>query len=1007
MNKIALSVVASTVLASSAMAATPRSVYEIAPQDTRAVTVAGTHDGVSDDTEALQRAIDQAAQPGGGGIVFVPSGRYRISRTIFIWPGVRVFGVGTTRPLILLGADTPGFQKGVANMVIFAGAKPGEARHVPFPPSGSVPFDPNIADANPGTFYSALSNVDFAVGAGNPATAVIRFHAAQHSYLSHIDFQLGSALAGIYQVGNEAEDLHFHGGRYGILAEKPSPAWQFTLIDSSFDSQSDAAIREHEAGLTLVNTAFRDVPTGIEIDPGYGDWLWGKNVRFERVTQAAVVISNEKNVYTQVGFDNAFARDTPTFARFRDSGKTQPGLAGAYRVTRFSYGLAVPALGQMGAMGFDSQMVPASWPPPAAPAIPPLPKVDDWANVRSFGATGDNKTDDTAAIQRAIDTRRVIYFPSGRYVVSDTLRLKPETVLIGLHPSLTQIILLDRTPAYQGVGSPKPLIESARGGDAIVSGLGLFTGGINPRATALKWMAGVGSLVDDVKIEGGHGTDLADGTRFVPYNANQTGDPDPAKRWDAQYPSIWVTDGGGGTFANIWSPDTYASAGFYVSDTATPGHVYELSNEHHVRTEIGLNRVANWEFLAPQTEEEAGESGDAVSMEIRNSRNILIANYHAYRVTRSRKPALVAVRLYGENDIRFRNVHVNAESGLGTCDENGCGTYLRASKFPYENAIQDVTHGLQEREREFASLDVRPDPAPAPPSTFGGATVRKLADGFFSASGGAVDAAGRLYFVDHWMQRIYRWSPDVGLELVRGQPLDPVNLAIDKSGDLIVLSSDGRDGTVYSFRPDGPDDRLTIIPQTAIVDHPQARLAMPVNWWNNGEFKDQLDPVRYRFITLAEMFARDSAMAKPRGFLSPDGSLIFPAFRTFQQGPSNFLGWRFSDALDAYGFVPAKPGSRIFVSNESEARTYSALVGSRAELTNLRPFADRGGESVAAGPDGRVYVANGQVFVYAPDGRPLGRIDVPERPLQLLFGGRDGKTLFVLAHHAVFAIQNL
>jgi sugar lactone lactonase YvrE len=27
------------------------------------------------------------------------------------------------------------------------------------------------------------------------------------------------------------------------------------------------------------------------------------------------------------------------------------------------------------------------------------------------------------------------------------------------------------------------------------------------------------------------------------------------------------------------------------------------------------------------------------------------------------------------------------------------------------------------------------------------------------------------------------------------------------------------------------------------------------------------------------------------------------------------------------------------------------------------------------------------VFVYASDGKELGRIDVPERPLQLVFGG--------------------
>ena len=58
---------------------------------------------------------------------------------------------------------------------------------------------------------------------------------------------------------------------------------------------------------------------------------------------------------------------------------------------------------------------------------------------------------------------------------------------------------------------------------------------------------------------------------------------------------------------------------------------------------------------------------------------------------------------------------------------------------------------------------------------------------------------------------------------------------------------------------------------------------------------------------------------------------------------------------------------------------------------------------MAAGPDGRVYVANGQVFVYDASGRALGRIDVPERPLQLLFGGVDGRTLFILTHHALYS----
>ena len=74
-----------------------------------------------------------------------------------------------------------------------------------------------------------------------------------------------------------------------------------------------------------------------------------------------------------------------------------------------------------------------------------------------------------------------------------------------------------------------------------------------------------------------------------------------------------------------------------------------------------------------------------------------------------------------------------------------------------------------------------------------------------------------------------------------------------------------------------------------------------------------------------------------------------------------------------------------------------------ALVEGLQPFADRGGESVVADASGRVFVANGQVFAYAADGRALGRIDVPERPLQLLIGGPDRRTLFILTHHALYA----
>ncbi len=997
--------------ASSAAAQPGTSAFTTRLQDPRAVHLTGAAgDGKTDDSAAIQAAIDKASEDRGEGIVFIPQGRYRLTRTIYVWPAVRVIGWGAHRPVFVLGDNTPGYAKGVADMVIFAGFRPGAARpgrpafKVPFPPPGSVPPNPNIADANPGTFYSAMSNIDFEIGKGNAGAVAIRFHGAQHDYLSHMDFHIGSGLAGINQVANEAEDLRFFGGRYGILTEKPSPAWQFTLIDSQFEGQREAAIREHEASLTLVNVTFRNVPVGIDIDAGYSDWLWAKNTRFENVAKAAVIVSNENSVYTQIGFEDAVASHTPVFARFRESGKTL-GAAGAYEVKAFNHGLILKAPGTLGETGTRWDAAPLSALPPALPpAIRPLPPTSQWVNIRSLGVKGDGTSDDTAAIQHAIDTTKVLYVPSGRYIVRDTIRLRPDTVLIGLHPSITQFDLPDNTPGFGGIGAPKPLLETPKGGDNIVSGIGLFTGGINPRAVAALWQSGANSLMDDVRFLGGHGTNNPDGTRWNPYNDTHSADPDMHKRWDGQYPSLWVTNGGGGTFTNLWSVDTYAQSGMTVSDTKTPGRVYELSNEHHVRVEIALNRVENWDFYAPQTEEEAGESQEAISLEIANSRNITIANWHAYRVTRTVRPVDAAARIFNSSDIRFRNVHVNAESGLGTCDANGCGTFLRASKFPAENSIADMTHHIQTREREFAVLDYPAQPAAPAPSDMGN-RVEKLEDGFYSISGAAVDAQGKLYFVDKHQQRIYGWSRQEGLSIERDNPADPVNLAVDRSGNLLVLSSLGAEGTLYTFKPGSPATELTVIAPTPMAAHPGATALLPANYWNNGEFKDQLDPKTYRYTTLSEMFARDMAAPATREYVSPDGSLFLPASRTFQQGPPDGVGWRFSDDLDTYGFVTAKPGSRVYVSNESEGRTYSGLVGDNGSVTDLKPFADRGGESVAVSASGNVYVANGQVVVYDPSGKQIGQIDVPERPLQILFGGADGRTLFILAHHALYAVK--
>jgi hypothetical protein len=981
-------------------------------------------DGQQDDTAAVQAAVDKVQATRGEGIVFIPRGRYRLTHTILLWPGVRIIGYGAERPVFVLGDNTPGYEKQIAYLFFFAGARPRSAKdaspsrggyHPPPTPRGVLPPpSPSVPDANPGTFYSAISNVDFEIGAGNAGAVAIRFHAAQHAFLSHIDFRIGSGFAGLHEVANEAEDLHFHGGQYGIMARKPSPAWQFTLIDSSFDGQREAAIRENEAGLTLVHDEFRNVPTAVSIDPHYSDQLWIKDTRFESITGPAVVISNDASRMTEINFENVICSHVPVFAKLRESGREFKQVADTYEVNVFSHGLGVAYAGARAA--FETRYEAAgltTLPSATPPAIAPLPAESNWVNVTTLGVKGDGVADDTAALQKAVNEHTVLYFPSGHYLLSETLTLRPDSVLIGLHPSTAQFDLADGTAAFQGPGSPKPLLFAPGGGASIVSGLGIFTGGLNSRAVGLLWHSGKDSLVNDVRFLGGHGTNGPGGKRLNPYNATHSADPDPHRRWDSQYPSLWV-DGGGGTFANIWTPDTFAQAGFSVTNTDVPGFVYEVSSEHHMRAEFKFKHVSHWQLYALQTEEESGESQDASSLEIDDSSDLTIANYHGYRVTHMEKPFPYAVRVADSTNIHFRNVHVDANSSIGLCDATGmCRQAVRSNKVPFEDAIVDDTLHAAVRDREFAYLDLsdnRPVPTghDEPDLVAKGAQVERLATGFWNISGAAVDAAGQLYFVDAHSQRIYRWSPESrNAVVVSDAPLDAVNLLFDKAGDLIVLSSGGKELTAYTLQPNAknPESQLKLLPLEPAADRPGLTPALPVDYWFNGDFADTLSLTQpYTYTTLQQKFEKGLGTRTTFQFVSPDNTVFIPTNAPIVQGEPGF-GTKWAPVLEAYGLVKGTVGKPFYATNEAEQRTYSGLLNADGSLSQIKAFVEQGGESLAQDAEGNVYLAAGQIYIYSPAAKLLGTIDLPERPHDILFGGKDHRTLYMLSDHSLYSVS--
>ncbi len=697
-----------------------------------------------------------------------------------------------------------------------------------------------------------------------------------------------------------------------------------------------------------------------------------KDPRFERVSGPAIVISLEDNPRTEINLEGAICKDVPVFALYRESGKRVEAPAPLYRVKSFTHGLAfdrVDATGQMKTV-FDAAPL-GSMPEPVVSDLTALPPTDSWVNVRTLGAKGDGVTDDTAAFRAAIAKHRAVYVPSGYYVVTGTLTLRPETVLIGLHPLAAQLDVPDGTAAFGGVGSPVPLIEAPQGGANIVSGIGLYTNGINPRAVAAKWMSGTHSLMNDVRFLGGHGTVNQNGTRQNPYNNDHTADPDIRRRWDSQYPSLWVTNGGGGTFFDIWTPSTFAQAGMLISDTSTEGRVYQLSSEHHVRNEVMVQRAANWSIYALQTEEERGESGFALPLEIESSKNITIANFHNYRVISAYQPFPYAIRIQDSEDVRFRNVHGYSNSKVAF----DASIFMETSR---DQTGRDQSSGVALRDREFAYVDI--SDAPRHLQAKRPSRVEKLADGFFNISGSAAAPNGDFYFVDAHQQTIYRWSVTAHeVSVVRSSPLEPVNLAFDRAGNLLVVSYRGN-GTVYTFNPASPGLEASVLPAEPATARAGMTPVLPAGDWR---FHNEARTVDY---------------------VSPDKTTYIAAGEDFAKGATSW-GVKSADLLRSFGLAKGQPGKPFYVTSEAEIVTWSGQVDASGNFTNTKLFANRGGESVATGPDDKVYLAAGQIYVYDASGKLVDRIDVPQRPTQLVFGGKDGRTLFIAARNALYALR--
>jgi gluconolactonase len=102
--------------------------------------------------------------------------------------------------------------------------------------------------------------------------------------------------------------------------------------------------------------------------------------------------------------------------------------------------------------------------------------------------------------------------------------------------------------------------------------------------------------------------------------------------------------------------------------------------------------------------------------------------------------------------------------------------------------------------------------------------------------------------------------------------------------------------------------------------------------------------------------------------------------------------------LRSNGIMLSPDGKTLYVTNQKVVLAFDVKpdgsAGNRRDFGTLN--GDDGGDGMAVDSTGRLYVTgNLGVHVLSPDGKHLGMIPTPRRPITLAFSGPDKKTLYV------------
>ncbi len=634
--------------------------------------------GESDATTALQQALKDARDT--RSVCYLPAGRYLVSGTIegiqgivnwdewpygdplitnpylseasFEYPNVIMGTRGKDRATIVLADHAPGFgDPDSPRPVIYFWARAHRAVEVEDlnRPAPSISFNQKIM------------NLDFDLGAGNPGAIAIDHRAAEGSTVEDVYIRAYGAFAGIRNAPGSGGSMHgirVEGGRYGLYVSgsQPSPL----VSDLELTGQTEYAVWFNARGpLTLVGARIRGAGIrGVMPDHNYDGALNLVDVCIELENHTKAVQAARSIV-----MDNVWIRDADTLAEVVNEAVLAGDPGGIVHVrfyaagARADYDEFIDNKPWKDALWVDreKQEDPVALTEKAGEIPAGLTDIHryrvlpdffdpDVVNVRQepYLARGDGLSDDTEALQRAIDASEKVFLPKGTYLLTRPLKLRAGTVLFGVSNILSVITTFNQKPdrlhdsdiPYHNTTYPDPLIETADDPEAATMA-GMFRivqPALNPCVYALHWRAGRKSVVQNVYVHQSPWHSAASMKAF---------------------PLIKVSGSGGGRWYNVDNFDYWCHGPdyrfFLAEGTRQPLRIYHLQPQFN-------NSEAMVEFRGSEKVDVYSSKceGDNSLLWITRCRNVRFFGLNGLIVP---SPGREIIRITESEDILITHIH--------------------------------------------------------------------------------------------------------------------------------------------------------------------------------------------------------------------------------------------------------------------------------------------------------------------------------------------------------------